>query len=66
MGEPSVGEPIEYERLLVAYQRGSFGITVFNRGILLLFSDDERVRRMHRVLCLVHDAVDRLVGGGPR
>jgi hypothetical protein len=26
-------------------------ITVFNRGITLLTSDDERVQRIHRVLC---------------
>ncbi len=47
-GEPSVGEPIEYERLRVAYEHGSFEITLFNRGIMLIFCDDERIRRMHR------------------
>jgi hypothetical protein len=26
-------------------------ITVFNRGITLFMTDDERVRRIHRVLC---------------
>jgi hypothetical protein len=63
-GEPDAGEPIEYERLRVAYERGSFEITLFNRGVMLIFCDDERVRRMHRVLCVVHDAVERLTGGG--
>jgi hypothetical protein len=61
-GEPDAGEPIEYERLRVAYERGAFELTLFNRGILLIFSDDERVRRMHRVLCVVRDAVERLGG----
>jgi hypothetical protein len=61
-GEPDAGEPIEYERLHVAYERGAFELTLFNRGILLIFSDDERVRRMHRALCVVHDAVQRLGG----
>jgi hypothetical protein len=61
-GEPSAGEPIEYEQLHVAHERGAFELTLFNRGILLLVSDDERVRRMHRALCVVHDAVERLGG----
>jgi hypothetical protein len=64
-GEPDAGEPIEYEQLHVAYERGAFELTLFSRGILLLFSDDERVRRMHRALCVVHDAVERLGGSGP-
>lgn len=36
-----------------------------DRGILLIFSDDERVRRMHRALCVVHDAVERRMGAKP-
>ena len=64
-GEPDAGEPIEYERLRVAYDRGAFEITLFNRGIMLIFCDDERIRRMHRVLCVVHDAVGRPTGRGP-
>jgi hypothetical protein len=59
-GEPDAGEPIEYEQLHVAYEHGAFELTLFNRGILLIFSDDERVRRMHRALCVVHDGVERL------
>lgn len=61
-GEPGAGEPIEYEQLRVAYERGAFELTLFNRGILLIFYDDERIRRMHRALCVVHDAVERLGG----
>jgi hypothetical protein len=34
-------------------------ITVFNRGIMLFMSDDEQVRRIHRVLC----KLDRAGGG---
>jgi hypothetical protein len=61
-GEPDAGEPIEYEQLHVTYERGAFELTLFNRGILLIFYDDERIRRMHRALCVVHDAVERLGG----
>ena len=64
-GEPDAGEPIEYEWLRVASERGAFELTLFNRGILLIFYDDERIRLMHRALCVVHDAVERLAGGTP-
>ena len=33
-------------------------ITVFNRGIALLLSDDERIRRIHRVLCKLQDSAN--------
>ncbi len=31
-GEPDAGEPIEYERLRVAYERGAFELTVFTEA----------------------------------
>ena len=31
-------------------------IAVFNRGITLFMSDDERVRRIHRVLCKLDES----------
>ncbi len=31
-------------------------IEVFNRGITLFTSDDERVRRIHRVLCKLDES----------
>jgi hypothetical protein len=52
----------EVDLVLVAYEHGAFELTLFNRGILLIFYDDERIRRMHRALCVVHDAVERLGG----
>ncbi len=42
---------MEYDNLKLVLTGDSVEITVFNRGITLLVSDDERVRRIHRVLC---------------
>lgn len=33
-------------------------ITVFNRGIALFASDDERICRIHRVLCKLQKAIE--------
>jgi hypothetical protein len=50
-GDRNVGDPVEYDHLRLILTDNTVEITVFNRGITLLFSDDENVRRIHRVLC---------------
>ena len=50
-GDKSVGDPAEYDNLKLVLTDDTVEITVFNRGITLFMSDDERVRRIHRVLC---------------
>ena len=50
-GDENVGDPVEYEHLRLVLTDDTVDITVFNRGIMLFTSDDERVRRIHRVLC---------------
>ncbi|GAB4335800.1 MAG: hypothetical protein Kow0089_05710 [Desulfobulbaceae bacterium] len=50
-GDRDIGDPAEYDHLKVTLAGKTVEITVFNRGITLLFSDDENVRRIHRVLC---------------
>jgi hypothetical protein len=50
-GDKSVGDPVEYDHLKLVLTDDTVEITVFNRGITLFMSDDERVRRIHRVLC---------------
>jgi len=42
---------VEYDHLKLVLTDDTVEITVFNRGIALFASDDERVRRIHRVLC---------------
>lgn len=50
-GDKNVGDPVEYDNLKLVLTDDTVEITVFNRGITLFLSDDERVRRIHRVLC---------------
>lgn len=50
-GDRNAGDPVEYDHLKLILTDDTVAITVFNRGIMLLTSDDERVRRIHRVLC---------------
>ncbi|NLI82922.1 MAG: hypothetical protein GX443_14700 [Deltaproteobacteria bacterium] len=50
-GDKKAGDPMEYDNLKLVLTDDAVEITVFNRGITLFMSDDERVRRIHRVLC---------------
>ena len=50
-GDKKAGDPMEYDNLKLVLSDDTVEITVFNRGITLFVSDDERVRRIHRVLC---------------
>jgi len=55
-GNKNVGDPVEYDHLKLVLAGDTVEITVFNRGITLFTSDDERVRRIHRVLCELNEA----------
>lgn len=50
-GDKNAGDPVEYDNLKLVLADDTVEITVFNRGITLFTSDDEKVRRIHRVLC---------------
>ncbi len=50
-GNRELGDPVEYDNLKLVLTDRMVEITVFNRGIILLFMDNERVRRIHRILC---------------
>jgi hypothetical protein len=52
-GNKNAGDPIEYDNLKLVMTDAIVEITVFNRGITLFMSDDERIRRIHRVLCTI-------------
>ena len=49
-GDRNAGDPVEYDHLRLTLAEDTVEITVFNRGITLFTSDDEKVRRIHRVL----------------
>ncbi len=50
-GDKKDGDPMEYDNLNLVLTDDTVEITVFNRGITLFMSNDDRVRRIHRVLC---------------
>jgi len=50
-GDKRAGDPVEYDNLKLVLTDNMVEITVFNRGIMLFTSDDERIKRIHRVLC---------------
>jgi len=50
-GDKKAGDPMEYDNLKLVLTDGTVEITVYNRGIALFMLDDERIRRIHRVLC---------------
>lgn len=52
-GDRNAGDPVEYDHLKLILTDDTVEITVFNRGITLFMSDDERVKRIHRVLCIL-------------
>ena len=55
-GDEAVGSPVEYDHLKLVSAGNTVEIAVFNRGITLPFTDDERVRRIHLVLCKLDKA----------
>ena len=57
-GDERVGDPMEYDHLRLIGTDGVVEIVVFNRGITLFTTDNEKVRRIHRVLCKLNDAID--------
>ena len=54
-GDRDAGDPVEYDHLRLVLTDDVVEIEVFNRGITLFTTDDERVKRIHRVLCKLDD-----------
>lgn len=51
-GDRDAGDPIEYDQLrLILANAAVVEIEFFNWGIALFLTDDEKHRRIHRVLC---------------
>lgn len=49
-GDKMAGDPVEYDHLRLVLTDNTVEITVYNRGITLLTTDDERVRSIHRFI----------------
>lgn len=50
-GDKDAGDPVEYDHLRLVLTHDVVEIEVFNRGITLFTTNDDRVKRIHRVLC---------------
>lgn len=48
-GDKKAGDPMQYDNLKLILTGARIEITVFNRAIPLYVSNDERIRRIHRV-----------------
>lgn len=48
-GDPLVGDPLEYDELTIEHAGGTTRIGLFNRGIMLLTTNEEFYKRVHRV-----------------
>ncbi len=48
-GDPLVGDPLEYDELTIEHAGGTIKIGLYNRGIMLLTTNEEFYKRVHRV-----------------
>jgi|SRR5882724_1890831 len=55
IGDPSAGEPIQYDHLRIEHDEGTVEIVVYDRAILLFGTESEAVRRIHQVCCRLED-----------
>lgn len=53
-GDRHAGDPMEYDHIKLFYEDDVIEITVYNRGICLFISNDERIIRIHRVLSKIY------------
>jgi len=54
-GDNDAGDPIEYDHLRLVLTNDVVEIEVFNREITLFMTEDEKVKRIHLVLCKLDD-----------
>lgn len=58
-GDPHAGSPIQVDALEIVLGTGTLHLTVYNRAIMMLQSDDDRYVRMHRVCCVIEPPKSR-------
>jgi len=49
-GDLNAGDPIQYDELRIEHDEGDVEIVVYNRAILLVFTDSKAVKRIHQGL----------------
>lgn len=59
-GDPLVGDPLQYDELVIEQAGGTTRIALYNRAIMLFSTDEEFYEQVHRVCCTIENVV------GPR
>lgn len=57
-GDPMVGDPLQYDELLIEHAGGTTSIALYNRAIMLFSTDEELYKQIHRVCCAIEEVVD--------
>ncbi|MCZ6563204.1 MAG: hypothetical protein O6948_09855 [Deltaproteobacteria bacterium] len=57
-GDPLVGDPLQYDELIIEHTGGTTRIALYNRAIMLFTTDDEFYKQVHRVCCAIDKVVD--------
>ena len=55
-GDALVGDPLEYDELTIEHAGGTTRIGLFNRGIMILTTNEEFSKRAHRVCETIEQA----------
>ena len=55
-GNLLLGDPIQYDQLIIEHAQGETDIVLYNRAIMLFTSADEIYKRVHRVCCMIENA----------
>lgn len=54
-GDPTVGDPLQVDSLVIVHDGGRTKITVYNRAIMLMGTNEEFYVQVHRVCCKIAD-----------
>ncbi len=57
-GDPMAGDPLEYDELTIEHAGATIRIVLYNRGIMLLTTNEEFYKQIHRVCETIRDAVN--------
>jgi len=58
-GDKHLGDPVQYDHLKLILRDGAVEITFYNRAIALFTADDEKLRRIHRVMHILGEESER-------
>jgi hypothetical protein len=57
-GDPAAGEPIEADVLEIETDQGTIRLRVFNRGAALVLGGSDEVKRLHRFIVTLREALE--------